>query len=466
MSIGRGVDLTVLRRALSGSVVRLVGLPIVVGAGIVNTSLVIGGTGVAAYGIVSTVAMLGALLPFSDLGVGGSVTTAVALASNSPIAALKQKLLAANALLMSVAVIIVSAASLFGILSVWSSLLGQTFLAQDDAIISFGLAMFGLTVPLGLGTRVLIGLGRNDLAVAISMTSSLFVLGSTALMTMAGTQGIAFALPSFLGPFAAGGLSTIIAYRLLNKMNTLRLQTDPEPDARGPRPERRYDFRFLAGSGALVVVTIGLPLGLETGRVMLSHVGTPIMLSQYALMAQLYAIAWSVISTSSGALWTIFAQRRGDPKESFTIWRSMVALFGLLGAAGAVFLWALGPWAGSVISQGEISIPPAVAAAFGALLIAQSLHLPAGSLLTTPRQLRMQAFCVVAMAAISLSSGLFMARSIGGAGIALGAAIGVFLGQLVPDLLLVPRVLLKGAPTRRFGRKMTQRQDVQRIQID
>ncbi|TFC33843.1 hypothetical protein [Cryobacterium sp. TMT2-14] len=443
------MDRSIFRQAFSGSVLRLIGLPIVAIAGIANTSLVVANTGIAAYGIVNTVAMLGALLPFSDLGVGGTVTTAVALDSVAPRAGLKHKLKAAYFVLIAVAFFIVITASMMGMFALWSPLLGQDLSVSDNRIISVGVSVFGLAVPLGLGVRILIGLGRNDLAVAIAMTSSIFSLAFTAVMALAGGHGMIFSLTSFLGLFSAGLISTFLAHHLLRKGAPTR---DASQTLLGSKPIRRYDFRALSGSGALIIITIGLPLGLETGRILLSRTGSPMMLSQYALMAQLYAITWSVLSTASGALWTIFAQRRADPNGSIAIWRWMVVSFGLLSAFGAAFLWALAPWAGSVISHGEILIPPVLAMSFGALLIAQSLHLPAGSLLTTPRQLWVQAVCVLVMAALSLSVGLLLARTMGGAGFALGAATGVLVGQFLPDLLLVPRLVLEGT-VRRKSRK-------------
>jgi hypothetical protein len=86
-----------------------------------------------------------------------------------------------------------------------------------------------------------------------------------------------------------------------------------------------------------------LPLALQTGQVLLAHLSTPAQLSQYALMAQLYAARWQVVSTAPLAYWPIFVQGRG---------------------------------AATLHSGGQFDVSACLALAFSALLIGQATPLP------------------------------------------------------------------------------------------
>lgn len=442
----RGSVPGLVRRALAGSGVRLAGIPVVAGLGLYNTSLIVGETGSVGYGVVNTIATLGALLPFADLGIGGSVTTAVALRHQDGTDGglrVQQRIVAAYRALLLVAAAICAFSVAIGVLNLWDDILGQTFSLVEQSVISLCLIIFAIGIPCGLGARMLVGLGRNTLAVAIGMTSSLFTLATTVSLTLFDVTDMAFALSGFAGGLIANSIATAVALKLI-RQDGVRI---PFPLKRG------YNFthdRLLAGSGWLFVVTIGLPLGLETGRIVLSHVSSLNELSEFALMSQIYVLTWSVISTSAGALWTIFAQAREDAEGSYKVWRLMVAIFGIGGLAAGLLLWQAGPWFGSVISGGRIDVGQGTAAAFAGLLLAQSLHLPAGSLLTRPKELRYQAMCIVLMAIVSLSLGISMAPTYGSMAIAVGAATGVFIGQFIPDLFFVRRYLF-GSDRGGFG---------------
>ena len=77
----------------------------------------------------------------------------------------------------------------------------------------------------------------------------------------------------------------------------------------------------------LFLVGVGLPVGLQTGRVLLAHLSTPLQLSQYALMAQIYAVCWSVLSTAGLAYWPIFVKRRAATEETVRMWWRLTGAF-------------------------------------------------------------------------------------------------------------------------------------------
>jgi hypothetical protein len=81
--------------------------------------------------------------------------------------------------------------------------------------------------------------------------------------------------------------------------------------------------------------------------------------------------------------------------------------------------------------------------AFGAVLVGQALHLPALVLLTKPDEARWQAMWALAMAVISIGLGCAVAMRFGAVGVAFASALAILAVQVLPDLLWVPRLVLR-----------------------
>ena len=209
--------------------------------------------------------------------------------------------------------------------------------------------------------------------------------------------------------------------------------------ARVTRPRGRR--RLLAGSMWLFIVGVGSAVGLQTGRVLLAHLSTPIQLSQYALMAQIYGLCWSALSIAGVAYWPIFVKRRTATEESVRMWWRLTATFAGLAAIALLAIVALGPLAATLLSGGRIDVSAWLALAFGVLLVVQSAHLPSSVLLTRPNEARWQALWALAMAAVSIGLGAVAAAQVGAVGVVYASALAILAAQVVPDLVWVPRLV-------------------------
>ena len=163
--------------------------------------------------------------------------------------------------------------------------------------------------------------------------------------------------------------------------------------------------------------------------------------SRYALIAQLYAACWQVLSTAAFAYWPAFVKRRSAAEETIRMWWRLSAALGGAALIATVALVSLGPWAAGVLSGGRIDISPWLGLAFGLILIGQSIHLPTFVLLTRPDEARWQAMWTVAMAVVSIGLGYAVADRFGAVGVACAAALGIFAVQVIPDLLWVPKLV-------------------------
>jgi O-antigen/teichoic acid export membrane protein len=416
---------------------RVVGTPVVVGLGLANTAIIVRETGASVFGLVSLVATVTLLLPFADLGIGATVLSASAMLGDSAIRGRAVDIIArAYRVLFAVAGGVIAIGLCVMAFDGWTALVGFSSGAADRWAITIAVGIFALTIPAGLGVRILIGIGKNPLATLVLMSCPGFALVLTLLLFAASADGIWYAVSSLGGVLIGQLIGTVLAIRI-SGLGWSLFAPPRHPAAEG---------RLLEGSLWLFVVGVGLPMGLQTGRILLAHLSTPEELSRYALMAQIYGVCWSVVSTAGLAYWPVFVDRRAVREETVQIWWRVTATFAVTAILIAICMALLGPWAASVLSGQRITVTATLAAVFGLLLIAQSVHLPANVLLTRPTEARWQAWWALAMATISVGLGWAVARSCGALGMVSAAALAVFVAQVIPDLAWVPRLVRRRPP--------------------
>ncbi len=433
MTVDRGKLSAQERRALLlGPIYRILGTPVVAVLGLANTAIIIRETGSAVFGLVSLIATVTLLFPFADLGIGATV-----LNSSAQLSGPVRDPDAANVVRRSYHVLFTVAGVLVGIaltvmaLDGWTAFTGFSSGPDDRWAITVAACIFALTIPAGLGPRILIGIDRNPLATLMSMTCPAFALGISLVLYLLGAKGIWYATSALGGLLIGHGIATVLALRL----------TGLGWSALGRVTRSGTGTRLLAGSMWLFLVGVGLPVGLQAGRVLLAHLSTPVELSQYALMTQIYGVCWSVLSTAGLAYWPIFVKRRTATEETVRMWWQLTWAFGGIAVLITVAMVALGPWAAAILSGHRIDVSSWLALAFGGLLIAQALHLPANVLLTRPHEARWQALWAVTMAIVSISVGAVVAAQFGAPGVVCAAASAILLAQVIPDLAWVPRLV-------------------------
>jgi len=420
------------RALLYGSIYRILGTPVVAALGLANTAIIVRETGAAVFGLVSLVATITLLFPFADLGIGATVLSASAQlsgASRDPNAA--NVVRRAYHVLFAVAGVVIAVGLCVMALNGWAALVGFSSGPDDRWAITVAACVFALTIPAGLGLRILIGIDRNPLATLVLMSCPAFALGLTLVLYVIGAGGIWYAVSALGGLLIGQAVGTVLALRLSG--------LGWSAFGRVSRP--RIGPRLLAGSMWLFVVGVGLPVGLQTGRVLLAHLSTPVQLSQYALMAQIYGVCWSVLSTAGLAYWPVFVKRRAATEETVRMWWRLTATFAGIAAIATVGMLLLGPWAATVLSGGRIDVSAWLALGFGALLVGQAVHLPASVLLTRPNEARWQALWTLAMAAISIGLGCTAAARFGAVGVVCASALAILAAQVVPDLSWVPKLV-------------------------
>jgi O-antigen/teichoic acid export membrane protein len=418
------------RSAILGPLYRVLGTPVVALLGLANTAIIVRETGAEVFGLVALVATITLLFPFADLGIGATAMTAGAQLSGP-----EADPRAADVIRRAYRVLFGVAAALslvaLGIMATdrWSVLTGFTSGPQDRWAITTAACVFALTIPAGLGVRILAGMNRVPLATLILMSNSLFALAITGVLYLVGVPGIWYAVSALGGLLLGQVVGTVLALRISG------LGWSAFAAVRGDTSQ------LLRGSLWLFLTGVGVPVGMQAGRVLLAHFSTPLQLSQYALMAQIYAVCWVAFSTAGFAFWPIFVKRRGATAATLRIWARMTVLFAAAAVGVGVILVVAAPWAGEILSGGTISITPSLAVAFAVLLVAQCGYLATSMLLTRPEEARIQAWWAIAMAVISVGLGVAGAARFGAVGVVYAAAGAVLIAQVIPALLWVPRLV-------------------------
>jgi O-antigen/teichoic acid export membrane protein len=260
----------------------------------------------------------------------------------------------------------------------------------------------------------------------------------TAVLYLLGAPPMTYALPIPLGFLLSGIGCGIRAYQIDKRILGGVVGEVVQPG-------RFSGSTIFATAAPYFVCTIGLPLALQSDRVVLAHRVDPAILSDYSYVAQIYAPLWSVVAFAGLALWPYFAasnQGRGTMRKG---WLTGLAYLGTAGCLIAAAFLLLTPYVVHWMSAGSSTPKWSLLLAFAALLVVLSLHQTTGIMLLTPRQLRFQAICVVALVITNLPLSWVLAGEMGAAGPVTASAITVAVCQLVPGVIVAKRATSTGS---------------------
>jgi O-antigen/teichoic acid export membrane protein len=403
--------------------------------GIIVTRLVIENYGSAAFAQYGLLVGLGALLPFTDLGMSAAVMNAVAA---SPEPATDETVV--RTLLTAIRVLIASAAVLGAIalvvtqLGLWPSLLGAGLSTRTGPLAALGcVLLIALAMPLGVGQRMLAGLGKNHLSIVIGGMQTPILLGLLcAFLWWRVPVGGVVAVLAYAVTFLLAGLSVVVAARLASPSVMEALRRVPWVRSRRGTPV------FQVAWPALVQM-IALPVAMQSDRIVLSHRAGVGVLAQYNLASQMFTPIWAVVSAAGVTLWPVYARNRARGGSD-----SPVPLAWFFAGGSAVM--ALGvAWLSPVLTRlasgGRVSLDWTLVVSFVLLMIFQGAKYPLGVFLTDIPGLRFQALMVAIMLPVNLGLSWYLAGVMGVAGPVLGSVVGVAVFQVLANYLFVARRL-------------------------
>lgn len=412
---------------------RLVVLPVSALLGIVLTRLIIDIYGAAAFAQYGLLVGIGALLPFSDLGISAAVMNAVA-ASDDPRRdeRVHRVLVTAMRVLLSSAAVLAAVAVSFWALDLWPALLGPGLLPDSGPVVAMVcLLLIAAAVPVGLGQRILTGLGRNDVSILVLGAQTPIVLAVVFLLVRSDAPaGPAIAVVAYAATLLLSLVLCFLAARRLHPVLGRALR-----DAVRPATVRGAPVMHVAWP--MLVQMIALPLAMQTDRLILSHRAGVAELAEYNLAAQMFTPIWAVVSAGGITLWSVFARARARGEASAP--GSVAWVFGAAAVVMAGGIALVSPFLARLATGGVIALSAPLVVAFVVLMGLQGLKYPLGMAMTDAPGLRYQALMVVLMVPVNVGLSWSLAGPLGAAGPVIGSVVGVALFQCLANALYVRR---------------------------
>jgi O-antigen/teichoic acid export membrane protein len=392
--------------------------------GLVITRMIITNFGTAAFAQYGLLVGLGALIPVNALGVGAPLMNSVAVSTNvSSDDHLRRVILTSLRVLLIFAGGLVAVVLLISATGSWSAILGSSLMpATGPTVAALCLILWAIGMPIGVGSRLLAGLGKNHLYILIGgLQSPLVLLFLFVAIPIGGDTGSYVAVVSYIAALLVGVICLVISIRLISPtvMKAIR---------QVPRRKKYPGTRILHEAGPMSIIIVGMAIAFQTDRIILSHVD-PSGLAEYTLAAQMYNPIFAIISAAGFTLWPRFAAARAKNRDESPFQISVV--FAGIGLVLAIGITIIAPTLTKLASDGEISLSALIMATFSLLMVVQGLQYPLGMYLTDSRSLKFRSVMVLVMCIFNFGISWQLAKAIGPAGPVIGSIISVFLFQVV-----------------------------------
>jgi O-antigen/teichoic acid export membrane protein len=400
--------------------------------GIVSSRLILEHFGIDAYAQYGLLNGLRMLLPFADLGMGAVVLNAISESKNPRD---DERVLASLAtafrLLVITGLIIAALSVLLMVAGLWPAILGNGLMAGGELIATLCIVVFALSLPLGLGSRILVGSGRNSLQIVIlGLVSPMFVMSLVVLVAIGESNGSEIALISYVATSITGLICIVVAGRLIQPALGKALW-------RVPRIRQYPSITIFDTAGPALAISMATPIAMQTDRLFLSHMSDRIELATYNFASQIFGLVLQAIIAAGLTLWPFFARARsrGKVESPFPI------AAGFLGAAlamGAALVLAM-PLFETWVAKDLLQVGGWLMVGYVALIAVQSVHYPIGMYMTSPAGLKFQVIPVFAMVASNVLLTWLLVQRLGAAGPVIASAIALFVCQVIPAAWWVRR---------------------------
>jgi O-antigen/teichoic acid export membrane protein len=185
--------------------------------------------------------------------------------------------------------------------------------------------------------------------------------------------------------------------------------------AKLPRPHRYAGARIRGIAGPRLITNITVPLALASDLVVLSHFSTQRQVADYGICIQLFAPMTALVAAAAAPLWPIYIAAKAKGSTGPAISRTVLG-FGVPTAVICAVLVPLAPWAGGIVSDGQVRIGLLLPIAAALMTVVYSASFPVGMALTTPRELRFAAAVSLVALPLNVGASIVLARSMGAPG--------------------------------------------------
>lgn len=393
--------------------------------GLINTRLIISHFGPDAWAQYGLLASFPGLMPFTDLGIGAVILNVVAGSEDpSRDSAVRRTVVTATRVLLVSALVICTLAVVIGLLGLWPTVLGAKLMEGGGATATWCLVIYAMALPLGIGQRVIVGMGRSATQVISQGVVSPAMTCLLLMVVLARLEaGNAISVLSYLANTLVSIICIVVAWRATRPLLREVLRDVPRLRAVPGVPIR-------GTAGPQLIQSLVIPIAFQTDRLLLSHLGASQSLAQYNLAANLFNLLTQTITVAGVAMWPLFARARARGQVESPIVPAL--LFGAGGLAVGLALAGATPWVAHVLSDGQIVLPTVLVLAFLGYVVVEAAKQPLGMYMTDPRGLRFQVVPVLVLVPVNFAISWILIAPLGPAGPVMGSVISVILCQLLP----------------------------------
>lgn len=413
-----------MRHLLLSGGARLIGLLPQAIATLLASRLILDRYGLHAFDTYALVIALMALIPLNNLGMGASVTQAIAAHGVEDERGVRATLTASRALSLS-ALGLVVASVLVGAAGLWPRLLGDA--AGSNWLTVGALVVFALTFVPGLGASVLLGANRNHLGVVVGSFLAPVSLLIVALMLLTDLPG---GLVMVVPPLA------LLIINLATMAVSARLVAFPWLRVLREMPSRRRfpGARIRSLTGPMLISSICIPLAFCTDRIVLSHVSTQAAVANYSVVLQLCGPIIALIVAAAQPLWPMITRARVEGHAG----PQMAVVFVAFGGAAVVCglgLVLLADPVGHLIGGDRINLGHLLPASAALVMVVLAIAYPLSMTMVDPKGARFVAACAVITLPANVAVSIVFSRWWGAPGPLLANLLVSTTVQVIPILI-------------------------------
>lgn len=408
---------------LSGGV-RIVGfVPQAIGT-LFASGLILKHFGISEFTMYALVMSVMALIPLNNLGVGASVTQAVAAHGASSERAVRSTLTAARVLTIS-ALVLASISIALGVGGLWPRLLGEA--SGANAYTAAALVIYAVSFVPALAQSVLLGAERNHVYLIVGSFLAPFSLILVIALIVLDLDGRMVVMVPPLSLLLVNLITMVLSVRLV-RFQWLRVLRQV------PRRNRYPGARIRSLSLPMLITSLAVPVAFAGDRIVLSHVSTEEAVANYSVVLQLCGPIIALIVAAAQPLWPMYTKARAAGEHGPGLAKVFLAFGGVTLFLGAGLVAFADP-IGRLIGGDRINIGYFLPLVAALVMILLAIAYPLSMSMVDPAGARFTAVCAVVTVPANLSMAVWLSREYGAPGPLLSLLIVSTTLQVIPVLL-------------------------------
>lgn len=387
-----------------------------------------------AYALIASVMLL---IPLNNLGVGASVTQAIATNGVRDDLAERTALTASRVLTVSALGLAVTSIIL-GTVDLWPTLLGDA--SGSNLFTAAAIVVFAASFVPGLGQSALLGADRNHIAIlsqSFQAPLALVMVGMLILVD-AGPDTV------IVVPALAVLLINIITMTL-----SMRLVRFPwlQVLARIPSRAKYPGAKIRALSGPMLITSLCVPIAFLSDRIVLSHVSTTSAVANYTVVIQIFAPVTGLIVAAAQPLWPMYTRARAQGERGPHLGKVLGAfVLGTVLVCGTLVL--IADPIGRIIGGDEIRLGYFLPLLTALVMCLQAIAYPLAMSLMDPAGAKFVAICAVLTVPLNIGLSIILSIRMGAPGPLLALLIVSTFVQVIPTAIYARRRALSGVQVR------------------